>query len=56
MRSARQRLSEAETAVREKANAAGAATDRYARENPWRIAGIAVAVGVLVGLVIGRRD
>jgi ElaB/YqjD/DUF883 family membrane-anchored ribosome-binding protein len=56
VRVARQRLSEAETAVREKANAAGLATDRYAHENPWRIAGIAVAVGVLVGLVIGRRD
>lgn len=55
VRAARQRLSEADHAVREKASAATAATDRYAHENPWKIAGIAAAVGVLVGLVIGRR-
>ncbi|MDE2158704.1 MAG: DUF883 domain-containing protein [Burkholderiales bacterium] len=56
VRNARQRLSEAEHAVREKASAAGAAAERYAHENPWRIAGIAAAIGVLVGLVIGRRS
>ena len=54
MRVAKVRLAEAEQAAIEKAKAAAAATDRFAHENPWKTAGIAAAVGVLVGLVIGR--
>ena len=54
MRVAKARLAEMEQAAIEKAKAAAAATDRYAHENPWKTAGIAAGVGVLVGLVIGR--
>lgn len=53
---ARERLGEAERAVRDTTKAAAVATDRYARDNPWKIAGIATAVGLLVGLIVGRRD
>lgn len=29
--------------------------DRYVHENPWKSVGIGTAVGVIVGLLIGRR-
>ncbi|RUR36065.1 DUF883 family protein [Vreelandella populi] len=29
--------------------------DRYVRENPWSSIGIGTAVGVLVGMLLGRR-
>lgn len=53
---AKLRLVDAERAVLDRTKAAATATDRYARDNPWKIAGIASAVGLLLGLVIGRRD
>lgn len=31
------------------------ATDRYVRENPWTSIGIGAAVGVVLGLLLGRR-
>ena len=37
--------------AREAANSANA----YAHDEPWQIAGAALAVGVLVGLLLGRR-
>ena len=38
-----------------KAKAAGHATDEVVHENPWRSIGIAAGVGLVVGLLIGRR-
>jgi ElaB/YqjD/DUF883 family membrane-anchored ribosome-binding protein len=38
-----------------KAKAAGQAADTYVHENPWRAIGVAAGVGLLVGLLIGRR-
>ena len=43
-----------ETAVA-KAKAAGHAADDYVHESPWRSVGIATGVGLLAGLLIGRR-
>lgn len=43
-----------ETAVA-KAKAAGHATDEYVHENPWTAIGIAAGVGLVVGLLVGRR-
>ncbi|MBK8063424.1 MAG: DUF883 domain-containing protein [Betaproteobacteria bacterium] len=54
LRAAKAQMLEAEQLAIEKAKAAAAATDRYAHENPWKTAGIAAAIGVLVGVVIGR--
>lgn len=34
---------------------AGRAVDEYAHEEPWRIVGAAVAVGVAIGFLLGRR-
>jgi len=34
---------------------AGHATDEFVHENPWKSIGIAAGVGLVVGLLIGRR-
>ncbi len=56
LRVARVRLDEAQMALLERSKAAAAATDRFAHENPWKVAGIAAGLGLLLGVVIGRRD
>ncbi|CAB1367745.1 DUF883 family protein [Denitratisoma oestradiolicum] len=52
---AKDSLAEAQEVVVAKAKAAGRATDDYVHDNPWRAVGIAAGVGLLVGLLIGRR-
>lgn len=52
---AKVRLGEAEAALMEKTRAAARATDTYVHESPWTAVGIAAGVGLLVGLIIGRR-
>jgi ElaB/YqjD/DUF883 family membrane-anchored ribosome-binding protein len=56
LRVARVRLDDAQQALVERSKAAAAATDRFAHENPWKVAGIAAGLGLLLGLLIGRRD
>lgn len=55
LRDARLRLTEAEDLLVIKTKAAARATDDYVHESPWTAVGIAAGVGVLVGLIIGRR-
>ena len=38
-----------------KARAAGHAADDYVHEHPWKAIGAAAGVGLIVGLLIGRR-
>lgn len=38
-----------------KVKEAGHATDEFVHENPWKSIGIAAGVGLVVGLLIGRR-
>ncbi len=52
---ARVRLADAEAALLAKTRAAARATDAYVHESPWTAVGIAAGVGLLVGLVLGRR-
>jgi len=52
---AKVKLSEAEQLALEKAKAAAAATDEYVHEHPWHAVGIAAGVGLVIGLLIGRR-
>jgi ElaB/YqjD/DUF883 family membrane-anchored ribosome-binding protein len=52
---ARQSLASAKDVAVEKAKTAGRATDTYVHENPWRSIGVAAGVGLVVGLLIGRR-
>ena len=43
-----------ETAVA-RARAAGHAADDYVHEHPWKAIGAAAGIGVIIGLLIGRR-
>ena len=52
---AKTRVLELEENAVERAKAAAAATDRYAHENPWQTAGLAAGVGLLIGVLIGRK-
>jgi ElaB/YqjD/DUF883 family membrane-anchored ribosome-binding protein len=52
---ARASLADAQAAALERAKEVGRATDDFVQDNPWRSVGIAAGVGLLVGLLIGRR-
>jgi len=52
---AKVKLENAEAAVVERAKLVGRAADDYVHDNPWRSVGVAVGIGFIVGLLIGRR-
>lgn len=52
---ARYRFDEARTAVADKARVAADATHEYIQDNPWKVVGLAAAIGLLVGVLIRRR-
>jgi ElaB/YqjD/DUF883 family membrane-anchored ribosome-binding protein len=52
---AKVKLTEVEELALEKAKAAAAATDEYVHEHPWHAVGVAAGVGLVIGLLIGRR-
>ena len=52
---AKVKLTEAEELALETAKAAAAATDEYVHEHPWHAVGIAAGIGLVIGLLIGRR-
>ncbi|MCM2972785.1 MULTISPECIES: DUF883 family protein [Larsenimonas] len=52
---ARERLSQKGEVVREQAMEKFDCADHYVHENPWSSVGIAAGVGVVVGLLLGRR-
>jgi len=52
----KKQLAELEENMLEKAKAAAQATDQLVHENPWKSVGIAAAVGLLLGMLIHRRD
>ena len=52
---AKVKMTEAENALKEKARVTANATDDYVHENPWRVVSAAAAVGLVIGLLIGRR-
>jgi len=55
LRDAKIRLADAEAALVDRTKAAARATDDYVHENPWRAVGIAAGIGLLLGVIIGRR-
>ncbi len=52
---AKANLAEMQTAVVDKAKEVGRTTDEFVHENPWKSIGVAAGVGLVVGLLIGRR-
>jgi ElaB/YqjD/DUF883 family membrane-anchored ribosome-binding protein len=52
---AKAKLTEAEAALVARTKAAAKATDEYVHGHPWQAIGIAASVGLVIGLLIGRR-
>lgn len=52
---ARELAAEKSRIATKKAKEAASTANAYAHDEPWQIAGAALAVGVLVGLLLGRR-
>ena len=55
LRDAKVRLQDAEAALVDKNKAAARATDDFVHENPWQAVGVAAALGLALGVLIGRR-
>lgn len=55
LRNARHKLVDVEISVKEKTKEVARATDDYVHEHPWRAIGSAAGVGLVIGLLIGRR-
>ena len=49
------RLTEAETALRERSSAAVTSADNYVRAQPWAAVGVAAGIGLIIGLLVGRH-
>lgn len=52
---AKVKLAETEAVLVDTTKQAARATDEYVHEHPWHAVGIAAGVGLLLGLLIGRR-
>jgi len=52
---AKAKLSDAQAALLARSRAAAKATDEYVHVHPWQAIGIGTAVGMVIGLLIGRR-
>jgi ElaB/YqjD/DUF883 family membrane-anchored ribosome-binding protein len=52
---AKQRLAAAEQQAMREVREVATATDDYVHKNPWQAVGAAVGIGLLLGLLIGRR-
>jgi len=55
LRVVKARMAQAQAALLVRARAAAKVTDAYVHENPWRVIGAAAGVGLVIGLLIGRR-
>jgi len=48
-------LADIQAAVTERTRECMETTDTYVRDNPWQSVGIAAGIGVILGLLLGRR-
>jgi ElaB/YqjD/DUF883 family membrane-anchored ribosome-binding protein len=51
----RPRLAEAQVVLQNKAAVAVDTADDYIHDNPWTAIGVAAGVGLVIGLLVGRR-
>ena len=52
---AKVKMADAQAALVDKTKAAAKATDEYVHVHPWQAIGVAASVGMVIGLLIGRR-
>lgn len=55
LQQAKAELASLQDAAIARAKAAGHAADEFVHENPWKAIGVAAGIGLVVGLLIGRR-
>ncbi len=55
LRQAKTKLAEVEDVLLDTGKQAARATDEYVHDHPWKAVGIAAGVGLIIGLLIGRR-
>ncbi len=55
LHTAKVKLAEAEDVIVHEVKQTAHAADEYVHDNPWRAVGIAAGVGLIIGLLIGRR-
>ena len=55
LKRSREIMYEMQDAVMERGRKAARATDDYVHDNPWQAISIAGAIGLLLGLLVGRR-
>lgn len=55
LRRAKLKLAEVEDVIVDTGKQAARATDEYVHDHPWRAVGIAAGIGLIIGLLIGRR-
>ncbi len=55
VRQAKARLADVEDEALQRARAIAEEADEYVRDNPWQVVGIAAGIGLVLGLLIGRR-
>ncbi|MDR0777190.1 MAG: DUF883 family protein [Azonexus sp.] len=55
LRVAKDRVIDLEHAVIDKTKAAARATDDFVHDEPWKAVGVAAAIGLALGVLIGRR-
>jgi ElaB/YqjD/DUF883 family membrane-anchored ribosome-binding protein len=52
---AKSRIMDVQGEVLARTKVAAKATDEYVHDNPWRSVGFAATIGIVVGLLVGRR-
>ena len=55
LKDAHRYVGDAESMVRAKAKVAADTANAYVRTNPWKSVGVGAGIGVILGLLIGRR-
>ena len=55
LRDAKERLIDLEVALDDKTKAAARGTHDFVHEEPWNVVGVAAALGLALGVLIGRR-
>jgi ElaB/YqjD/DUF883 family membrane-anchored ribosome-binding protein len=55
LRQAKTRLTEVEEEAMRRAREIAEAADEYVHENPWQSVAVAAGVGLVLGLLLGRR-
>lgn len=55
LRAVKARMEETQAELLAKTRAAAKATDEYVYENPWKVIGVAAAVGLVIGFLTARR-